>query len=289
MNYGFNSGPSTRGKSGRSLRVTRFSASTDVARANVLGVGISALDMAGALELTQAAIERGHKGYICVTGVHGVMEAQSEAAFKSIQNRSFLTLPDGMPMVWLGRLQGYRYMRRVYGPDFMLAVCELSQGTGYTHFLYGGKAGVAEKLRTVLTARFPNLRIVGAYTPPFRPLDQCEEQRLYHQLAEAQPDFFWVGLSTPKQERFMAEYINKLPVKIMVGVGAAFDIHTGAIQDSPRWMKVAGLQWLHRLLQEPGRLWRRYLINNPKFLWRVALQLLGLRRYPMVGVSDRRS
>jgi N-acetylglucosaminyldiphosphoundecaprenol N-acetyl-beta-D-mannosaminyltransferase len=247
-------------------------------RANVLGIGISAINMEDAIRLSDSLIQRGGKGYICVTGVHGVVEAQSDPAFRRILNRSFMSTPDGMPMVWVGRFQGLNRMRRVYGPDYMIDLCRFSVSRGYRHFLYGGRNGVVEQLANELTKRFPGLKIVGTYTPPFRPLNSNEESDLAALVSETKPDVFWVGLSTPKQERFMDKYLEKLDVKLMVGVGAAFDIHTGTIKDAPLWMKIAGLQWLHRLAQEPRRLWKRYLINNPKFIWNISLQLLGLRK-----------
>ena len=206
------------------------------------------------------------------------MEAQADSAFKSILNRSFLTTPDGVPTVWLGRLRGFKFMSRVYGPDYMLAMCERSVTTGYRHFLYGGKEGVAEELRAVLLARFPGLQIVGTYTPPFRPLNETEEEALRAQLEVLKPDVLWCGLSTPKQERFMAAYQN-LPVKLMVGVGAAFDLLSGNLEEAPDWTKRAGLQWLYRLYKEPRRLWRRYLWNNPRFIWYTLLQSIGLKTY----------
>lgn len=252
---------------------------TKQARANVLGVGISALNMNSAVAEAKALLNSGGKGYICVTGVHGVMEAQSDPAFRAIQNRSFLTTPDGMPTVWVGRLQGHKDMARVYGPDFMLALCQAGVAEGYRHFLYGGQAGVAEQLRQALTARIPGLQIAGTFTPPFRPLNEEEEAELYRQVKESRADILWCGLSTPKQERFMAQYLDRLPVKLMVGVGAAFDINSGRTVDAPAWIKKSGLQWLHRLLQEPRRLWRRYLYNNPRFLSLLLLQFTGLRRY----------
>ncbi len=248
-------------------------------RVNILGVGVSAMDMPQAVNLVTTAVSEGRKGYVCVTGVHGIMEAQKDAAFKTILNRSFLTTPDGMPTVWVGRMNSHSQMRRVYGPDFMLDVCSASVEKGYTHFLYGGNDGVAEQLKQELTAKFPGLKIVGTYTPPFRPLNATEDAELQSEISRLRPDFFWVGLSTPKQERFMAEYLPKLDARIMVGVGAAFDIHTGRAKDSPDWVKAAGLQWLHRLLQEPSRLWKRYLINNPIFVYKMASQLLGFTRY----------
>ena len=250
-------------------------------RANVLGVGVHAINMPGVLAVFQRAIEERIRGYVCVTGVHGIMEAQKNPAFRSILNGSLLTTPDGMPTVWVGKRQGHSQMRRVFGPDMMLEVCAMSVEKGYTHFLYGGTDGVAEQLKASLVRNFPGLRIVGTCTPPFRPLNETEREALKSQIASLKPDIFWVGLSTPKQERFMAEYLPQLETLVMVGVGAAFDVHTGRIQDAPHWMKTAGLQWLHRLAQEPRRLWRRYLYNNPRFVLKMTSQLLGLSKYSL--------
>ena len=254
--------------------------------AHVLGVQVSAIDMQKAVELADRLIPSGHTGYVCVTGVHGVMEAQSDPEFRSILNRAFISTPDGMPMSWVGRLQGFKSMNRVYGPDFMLEMCKLSIERGYRHFLYGGNDGVASLLGERLAERFPGLQIAGTYTPPFRPLNSEEEQELIALVGESKPDIMWVGLSTPKQEKFMAQYIDRLKVPLLVGVGAAFDIHTGRIQDAPAWMKQAGLQWLHRLLQEPKRLARRYLINNPKFLFKITLQFMGFDGGHSVSSDD---
>lgn len=250
-------------------------------RVNILGVGVSALSMRTALEKTESLLDSGGSGYICVTGVHGVMEAQKDEAFRQILNRSFLTTPDGMPTVWLGRLRGFREMTRVYGPDFMSELCRRSVGKGYRHFLYGGNPGVAEELRAALIARFPGVEIVGTYTPPFRPLNAEEEAELTERLAAARPDVLWCGLSTPKQERFMDAYVGKLPVRLMVGVGAAFDLLSGNLSEAPAFMKRTGLQWLYRLIKEPRRLWRRYLSNNPRFTWLTLLQLSGIRRFSL--------
>jgi N-acetylglucosaminyldiphosphoundecaprenol N-acetyl-beta-D-mannosaminyltransferase len=252
---------------------------THIPRANVLGIGVSAINMQEAVSFSDALINENRRGYVCVTGVHGVIEAQSDPRFRAILNSSFLTTPDGMPMVWVGRSQGFSQMSRVYGPDYMLEVCRISVERGYKHFLYGGNPGVAEDLAAILMGKFPGLQVVGTYTPPFRPLNPEEESELYALIAETKPDVLWVGLSTPKQERFMSHYQHKLGVKLMAGVGAAFDIHTGRIRDAPRWMKKSGLQWLHRLVQDPRRLWRRYCINNPRFVWNIGLQSLGLRRF----------
>ena len=249
-------------------------------RVNVLGVGVHAVHPQLAVDLLENAVAEGRKGYVCVTGVHGVMESQEDEALRRIHNESLLTVPDGMPTVWVGRLAGQRAMRRTYGPDLMVDVCEQSVATGRRHFFYGGKEGVADELRDNLQKRFPGLIVVGTYCPPFRPLSEEEEADLAARIGDLQPDYLWVGLSTPKQERFMASH-RELDVKVMLGVGAAFDLHTGRMVDAPDWMKAMGLQWLHRLCQEPTRLARRYLINNPRFLWKIALQLCRIRHYKL--------
>ena len=248
---------------------------------NVLGVGVHAVDIDDVVISLQKSIRQQAKGYVCLTGVHGIMEAQREPALKSIFANALLVAPDGMPTVWLGHAHGFKAMTRVYGPDYMLEVCKMSVERGYRHFLYGGKPGVAEQLRATLLERFPGLQIVGIYTPPFRPLNADEEKELHQQVQESGADVLWCGLSTPKQERFMATYNGNLPVKLMVGVGAAFDLLSGNLSEAPGWMKKSGLQWFYRLLKEPRRLWRRYLMNNPRFVWLTMLQLTRFRKFSL--------
>ena len=253
------------------------------ARVNVLGVGVSVINLDTAAAAIDRALASRTKGYVCVTGVHGVSEAQSDAGFRDILNGAFLNTPDGMPMVWMGRLRGFATIDRVYGPDLMLRLCELAQERGYSQFFYGGAPGVADELKARLQARFPGLRIVGTYCPPFRPLTPAEEGELAEQVRAARPDIFWVGLSTPKQEKFLASHWQALDATLFFGVGAAFDFHAGRVRQAPRWVQRSGLEWLFRLGCEPGRLWKRYLKNNPLFVFRAALQLSGLRRYPLPG------
>jgi N-acetylglucosaminyldiphosphoundecaprenol N-acetyl-beta-D-mannosaminyltransferase len=250
-------------------------------RVNVLGVGVSVLNLQAATNWIDQAIQSGVRGYVCVTGVHGVSEARRSDEFRTILNSSLLNTPDGMPMVWMGRLLGWPHMRRVYGPDLMLALCQLSIQRGYSHFFYGGGESVAQELGRKLEARYPGLKIVGTYTPPYRPLKEAERAELVATVSKLKPDFFWVGLSTPKQEKFMAEHWTLLDAKIFFGVGAAFDIHAGRVPQAPPWMQSLGLEWLFRLACEPKRLWRRYLVNNPVFVARAFAQLTGLRRYPV--------
>ena len=250
-----------------------------LARANILGIGVHATTLEEAVSLSGCLLQGGVPAYVCLTGVHGVMEAQRDPQLRGILNNAALCLPDGMPTVWIGRTQGHSQMARVYGPDYMFALCRAGLPLGYRHFLYGGKPGVAELLRGRLQHALPGIQIVGTYTPPFSALSEAQVCELRERVAVSKPDILWVGLSTPKQERFMAEHRGALDVKLMAGVGAAFDIHAGLLCDSPAWLKASGLQWLDRLRQEPRRLWRRYLGNNPAFVWNVALQVAHFRQF----------
>jgi N-acetylglucosaminyldiphosphoundecaprenol N-acetyl-beta-D-mannosaminyltransferase len=250
-------------------------------RVNVLGVGVSVLNLPTALETIADAIRARRRGYVCVTGVHGVMEAQSDENFRRILNNALLCTPDGMPMVWLGKIHGHPEMRRVYGPDLLLEVCAWSQKNPCKHFFFGGAEGVAGLLAEKLQARFPKLEIAGTFTPPFRALEPAEENFLQEKIRAARPDILWVGLSTPKQEKFMAEFLPRLDVTLMIGVGAAFDFHSGRLPQAPRWMQRSGLEWFYRLCQEPRRLAKRYLRNNPLFAAKIFGQLAGLKKYPL--------
>ena len=243
-------------------------------QANILGVGVSAINTAQALQTIDGWIHRREQEYVCVTGVHGVMESQRDTKLKQIHNNAGLVTPDGMPLVWLSRLKGFCWVERVYGPDLMLALCKQSLVEGYRHYFYGGADGVAEKLVARLSRQFSGLQIAGFWSPPFRPLTPDEDEALIQRINGAQPDIVWVGLSTPKQEYWMHEHLGRVSAPVMIGVGAAFDFHAGVKRQAPRWMQRSGLEWSFRLLSEPRRLWRRYLINNPLFIWMVLLQAL---------------
>ena len=248
--------------------------------ANLLGIQVEALDMERAIARVKQALRERWKGYVCMIGVHGIMEAQRNPGLAASYSDSIIKIPDGMPTVWVGRAQGCTRMQRVAGPDLMIEIFQRKEFAGYTHFFYGGKEGVARELADGFRKRFPWAPIVGTWTPPFRDLSKCEEENLIATIHHLKPDIIWVGISTPKQDQFMQQYLPKLETTLMFGVGAAFDFHTGRIKDCADWIKFAGLQWLHRLMQDPRHLWRRYLRSNPAFLWCIALQLMGLRKYP---------
>ena len=235
----------------------------------MLGVGISAVDMTAAIAEVKGWIDRRESHYVCVTGVHGVMESQSDPELLAIHNASGLTVPDGMPMVWAGRYAGFSQMARVPGPDLLPAVCAAGAEAGWRHYFYGGAPGVAERLADALTRRFSGLRVVGTHSPPYRSLTDAETECIAHEINAASPHCLWVGLSTPKQERWMAAMAHRLDVPATFGVGAAFDMLSGGLKRAPPWMQKSGLEWLYRLGAEPRRLAGRYLSNNPRFVWRI--------------------
>ncbi len=245
-----------------------------IRRVDVLGVRISAINMAMALDEIERWVSTGESHYVCVTGVHGVMESQQDPELREIHNRSGLTTPDGMPMVWAGRRAGASWMSRVYGPDLMLSVCERAAERGWTSYFYGGKEGVPERLAERLQERFPGFKVVGLESPPFRPLSADEDEAVVGRINAAAPDLVWVGLSTPKQERWMAGHVGRIQAPAVLGVGAAFDIHAGTLRQAPAWVQRRGLEWLYRLYREPRRLWRRYVSIIPRFV------LAILRRPP---------
>jgi N-acetylglucosaminyldiphosphoundecaprenol N-acetyl-beta-D-mannosaminyltransferase len=253
-------------------------AQSALARFRVLGVRVDAVQTHDVVARMEARIaERAGCHFIVVTGMHGVVESQRDSSFKNILNSADLVVPDGMPMVWLGRRQRHSLRRRVCGPDLMEAFCQAT-GPRYRHFFYGGAPGVAADLAKILSERY-GLRVAGYCSPPFRALTKQEDKALQAQIEEAAPDVLWVGLGTPKQERWMHDHQGELKVPVAVGVGAAFDFVTGRVKRAPSWMQENGLEWFFRLTQEPRRLWRRYLIYGSVFAWNVSLELLGLKKF----------
>lgn len=257
---------------------------------HVLGVRMDAVQIPHVVaQMAQWIRERRGCHTIAPTGMHGNVEAQRNPEFKGILNTTDLVVPDGMPLVWLGRRRGYDLPQRVYGPELLLAFSEQTQPEGYRHFFYGGGPGVAERLAESLKRRFPGLRVAGTFSPPFRALSKEEENEIMTMISLATPDVLWVGLGTPKQERWMYEHKSRLEVPVMVGVGAAFDMLSGRRRQAPRWMREHGLEWLFRLLQEPRRLWRRYLIYGTQFLAYLALESLKLKKFGPNGDTSRPS
>ena len=244
----------------------------------LLGVRVHAVQISDVVTQMERWIhERARSHFIAVTGMHGLMEAKQDAAFKRVLNSADLVVPDGTPLVWVGRRYGFSLKRRVYGPELMETFCS-ETGPKYRHFFLGGAPGVADQLARILEQRY-GLCVVGTYSPPFRPLTNQDEEQIAKILEAAAPDVAWIGLSTPKQERWMHRHQNRLRVPVLVGVGAAFDFKTGRTRQAPEWIRENGFEWLFRLLTEPRRLWRRYLIQGSQFTWNVSLEVLGLKRF----------
>jgi N-acetylglucosaminyldiphosphoundecaprenol N-acetyl-beta-D-mannosaminyltransferase len=256
-------------------------------RTDILGVQVSAINLADAVETIERWIREGSRNYVCVTGVHGVMESRSDERLRDIHNRAGLVTPDGMPLVWILRLLGKRRTERIYGPDLLRKLTATSALRGDRQFYYGGADGVAEKLKQALTTAYPGLQVAGTLCPPFRQLTREEDDAVVDAINAARPDIVWVGLSTPKQERWMASHLGRIDAPVMIGVGAAFDFLAGTKRQAPLWMQRNGLEWLFRLCSEPGRLWRRYAYIVPGFAILAAGELLRRAILSPAGIASR--
>lgn len=235
----------------------------------ILTVPIHPIDYIQSVSLVREWIARRNRpaAYIIQSNVSSLVNAQENKLYMSALDAADLSVPDGMPLVWILQTRGYSIKGRVYGPDLMLMLCAEAAQKGWRCFLHGGMEGVPELLRDVLTNKFPGLQIVGTHSPPFRPLTREEDDEICAMINATKPDILWVGLGAPKQDIWMYEHREKLDVSVMHGVGAAFDFFTGRVRQAPRWMMNAGLEWFFRLLQEPGRLWQRYTVTNIKFFY----------------------
>jgi len=244
----------------------------------VVSVGISKTSYSEVVRLCQQWAEerrgagRSDARYICVTSVHGVIMAKDDPEIANIINQADIATPDGIPVVWALRSFGSRGQQRVYGPTLMLELCRSAAENGHRIFLYGGRADTLPLLEARLLQRFPHLIVAGRYSPPFRPLTPNEDERVQAMIREADADIVFVGISTPKQEKWMYEYRHCFPGVTLIGVGAAFDFHAGRTRQAPGWMQRNGLEWLFRLGAEPRRLWKRYILITPRFLPLWAIQ-----------------
>lgn len=244
----------------------------------VLGSRVDATSYADATSRVLGWAKGGESRYVCVATVHTVMEAWDDPGFRAVVNGADLVTPDGMPLVWVLRRRGHAGQGRVYGPDLTLHVCEAAAREGVPVGFYGGHPEVLERLVRHLQDRFAGLRVAYAWSPPFRPLTAEEDARVVWEIRQSGARILFVGLGCPKQERWMGEHRGRIPA-VMLGVGAAFDIHAGRVPQAPRWMQDRGLEWLFRLAVEPRRLWRRYLKHNPRFVILVLLEFLRSFRF----------
>lgn len=248
-------------------------------RVDILGIEVSVVSMDEAVGRIREMIRTDSRGYICVSDMNALLSASQDRGLRDIHNRSALTLPDGTPLALCGRLAGARAMVRVPGPDLLPRVLLEAASHGWRSYFYGGAQGIPETLVEQLSARLGSFKVAGTMSPPFRPLSQQEDDAVVAEINHCRPDIVWVGLGAPKQEQWMAEHRDALAAPVLIGVGAAFDMHAGSLQRAPLWMRRAGLEWAYRLWREPRRLWRRYVIGIPTFVLGIA------RRRPRLALE----
>jgi N-acetylglucosaminyldiphosphoundecaprenol N-acetyl-beta-D-mannosaminyltransferase len=248
------------------------------ASVNILGVHVNVTNVDQTLEIMDSWISRRDRQYICAVAAHVVMDAYWNPDIRGWVNRAALVVPDGMSIVWLIKSKGYRSASRVYAPGLVLKTCERFLPDHRRHFFYGGDPGVADMLAGRLTARFPGLQVAGIISPSYQPLTSKEDETEVRRINDSQPDILWLGITSPKQIRWMAEHVGRVNVPVMIGVGASFDFLSGHKKQAPPLVQRAGLEWLFRLATEPRRLWPRYS-QYPLFAALVFSQSIGLTRY----------
>src|SRR3989338_8715527 len=233
----------------------------------VLDVKIAAVNPLVACDRIRNWVKERKKIYVCAAPVSTLVQCQENEAYRQIINAAGMVTPDGMPLVWIGKWRKNKIIERTYGPDLMLALCDLGQSEGYRHYFYGGDSLTNVRLLEKLRSRFPGIRIAGSVSPPFKAVGEMEGDSVIAQINAANPDILWVGLGSPKQDYWMSIHRERLDVPVMVGVGAAFDFIAGTKLQAPPWVRRIGLEWLFRFCCEPQRMWKRYLIGNTKFIY----------------------
>ncbi len=237
----------------------------------IMGVNIAAINMEWLLKYTHKNIKKLSGDYMCVSNVHTVVTSYEDPSYCAVQNGGIMAIPDGGPLSSVGRKRGHKRMERTTGPSYMGEVFKVTAENGYRHYFYGSTEETLEKLYHKLNEKYPGIQIAGMYSPPFRPMTDEEDAAIIERINETHPDFVWVGLGAPKQEKWMAAHQGKLN-GFMVGVGAGFDYHADNIQRAPEWMQKSNLEWVYRLLQDPKRLFKRYWHTNTKYIWNAVVR-----------------
>lgn len=238
---------------------------------NILGVNIAAIDMEWLIDYLEKNIHPLSGDYICVSNVHTTVTAYEDPEYLKVQNGGIMAIPDGGPLSSVGQRRGFKNMKRTTGPSLMGEIFKISAEKGYRHYFYGSTDETLEKLYSLLDETYPGIQIAGMYSPPFRPMTEDEDKAIVERINETKPDFVWVGLGAPKQEKWMAAHQGRVN-GLMVGVGAGFDYYAGNIERAPEWMQKRNLEWVYRLLQDPKRLFGRYWHTNTKFIWNAMIR-----------------
>ncbi|QBG47325.1 glycosyltransferase [Verrucomicrobia bacterium S94] len=249
-------------------------------------VSLSSMTLESAGDRVLGWIESGVRHHVNFCTADTCVYAYDHPEVAEIINNAGMATTDGMPLVWMAHFYGLNKSKRVYGPDLMLDLCRKTNGKNISHFFYGATDDVLEKLKANLLRQFPQLKIAGMYSPPFRPLTDQEEESVVNMINESGAHIVWCGLGTPKQDYWVGKFAPRLNANALLAVGAAFNFHAGNIRQAPRWMMSCGLEWLFRLCIEPRRLWRRYLIGNPRFIWLVICKNLLPTVFPVFRRSS---
>lgn len=244
---------------------------SEIPTCNILGVNIAAINMEWLLTFTQDHIDDLSGEYMCVSNVHTTVMSYDDEEYREIQNGGIMAIPDGGPLSSVGRKRGFPNMERTTGPGYMEEIFKITSEKGYRHYFYGSTEDTLKTMKEKLIEKYPGIQIVGTYSPPFRPMTDEEDEAITNSINETQPDFVWVGLGAPKQEKWMAAHKGKID-GFMVGVGAGFDYFAENISRAPQWMQKTNLEWFYRLIQDPKRLFKRYLYTNTKFIWHVTMR-----------------
>lgn len=247
-------------------------------RARIIDLNVDICDHASVIRRIDELVKRETGGYACFSTVHMVMESHDNPEYGAKVNAADIIIPDGMPLVWMQKIQGQKDAARVRANDLMIMLCRYAAENCLNVGFYGGKQEVIDAIILRAKNELPNLGISYAFSPPFRPLTDEEDSDVTSEIRESGTQILFMGLGCPKQEIWMAAHKDKLNC-VMLGVGASFDFYAGKVKESPEWLGKLGLEWLFRLTQEPKRLWRRYLILNPRFMRLAMLQLAGIKKF----------
>lgn len=254
----------------------------------VLGSRVHIVSLADAVKTVESWIEEPRDAcrQVIVTGYHGIWEAYKDPRLRHLLNAGDLWVPDGFAPVFVAHRRGYPHAVRIPGADLMRSLFERANDKGFSSFFYGDTDDTLAALREVLERDYPKHRIAGMLSPPFRELTPEEDEEIVDTINASEPDVVWVALGMPRQDIWAYEHKGRLNARVVIGVGAAFAFVAGTVKRAPQWMGNNGLEWLYRLIQEPRKCYRRSLIEGPRFWFHVALELTGLRRYPLEDGSD---
>lgn len=255
---------------------------------SILGTKINVTNMDKTVRYIEEHLEELKGHYICVSNVHTTVTAYRDLQYRAVQNGAVMNIPDGKPLSIVQHMGGEKEAGRVPGPDLMPELFRLSEEKGYRNYFYGSTQETLDALKKKLSERYPQMNIVGMYSPPFRPMTEEEDREAVERINAAKPDFIWVGLGAPKQERWMAEHDGRV-CGVMLGVGAGFDFHAGTVKRAPKWVQEICMEWLYRIGQDPKRLLVRYLDTNFSFVFDLIKEGMRGKRGIDAGNRSRES